>query len=174
LGWQPLTGDWDGAAGAGLRAADGIPLAGDDATPLTDAALAPIVAQAIADWADLGLADEQLDALTRVRFVVTDLPGSLLGWAGADAIYLDSDAAGYGWFVDPTPDAAEEFAALDARAVDRMDLLTVVSHELGHSLGLDDLDASSDGIMSGVLGTGTRREPGVAEIDAVFAGISPR
>ena len=50
-----------------------------------------------------------------------------------------------------------------------MDLLTVVSHELGHTLGLEDIDASSGSLMSETLERGLRREPGIAEIDALFA-----
>jgi predicted Zn-dependent protease len=50
-----------------------------------------------------------------------------------------------------------------------VDLLTVVSHELGHVLGLDDLDALSEALMSGTLERGVRHKPGVAELDALFA-----
>ena len=91
-------------------------------------------------------------------------------------IYIDSNAAGYGWFVDPTPALDEEFTpspsnqqlrAIDPRAVDRIDLLTVVEHELGHIAGLDDLDASVNDLMSGVLGTGIRRN--ASHVDAVLA-----
>jgi len=96
-----------------------------------------------------------------------------------DTIYLDRDAAGHGWFVDPTPGDAEEFRAtadgtlqaVDARAVDRIDLLTVVSHELGHVLGLEDLDASAGSLMSGTLQPGLRRRPSAAEIDAALCQI---
>jgi uncharacterized delta-60 repeat protein len=54
-------------------------------------------------------------------------------------------------------DAKSELLAIDARAVDRIDLLTVVEHELGHIAGLKDLDALTDDLMSGVLGAGARR-----------------
>ena len=100
--------------------------------------------------------------LADVQFVITDLPDSYLGKAEADAIDIDLDAAGYGWFVDPTPALDEEFAAsqaVDPRAVDQIDLLTVVEHELGHIAGLEDLDALADNVMSGVLGVGVRRSP---------------
>ena len=52
-----------------------------------------------------------------------------------------------------------KLTAIDPRAVDRIDLLTVVEHELGHVLGLDDLDASLDALMSAKLGSGVRRLP---------------
>ena len=44
--------------------------------------------------------------------------------------------------------------SLAAQAVDRIDLLSVVRHELGHLADLDDLTASSDSLMSGTLAVG--------------------
>ena len=64
-----------------------------------------------------------------------------------------------------------ETVALDPKAVDRIDLLTVVEHELGHMLGLSDLDASVGSLMSGQLANGTRRAAGTAERDAIWAGL---
>ena len=52
-----------------------------------------------------------------------------------------------------------EFKAIDPRAVDRIDLLTVVEHEIGHILGRGDLDASLGAMMSNRLGVGIRRLP---------------
>ena len=49
--------------------------------------------------------------------------------------------------------------AIDPRAVDHIDLLSVVEHELGHVAGLDDLDAAADSVMADVLGVGIRRIP---------------
>jgi len=177
LGWTPLAGDWNGPAAALTAAAGEIP--GNGCLPsLTQASLAPIVREAIADWAALGLAAEQLERFASIRFVITDLSGPQLGLADRDVIYLDLDAAGRGWFADPTPGDDAEFAridgrlhAVDAEAVDRIDLLTVVLHELGHALGLDDRAAGTDGLMGGTLPVGLRREPGTAEIDAVFARL---
>jgi hypothetical protein len=113
-----------------------------------------------------------------VQFVISDLPGSDLGETEGNRVYLDVNAAGNGWFVDPTPALNEEFAAsgsqqqltaVDSRAVDRIDLLTVVEHELGHVAGLSDTHAQTNDIMDGVLGTGIRREP--AHADAVLASL---
>jgi large repetitive protein len=112
------------------------------------------------------------------QFSIADLPGSYLGLTQGKHIRIDANAAGYGWFVDPTPAKNEEFAAtahadqfqaVDPRAVDRIDLLTVVEHELGHSVGLADLDPSSSSVMDGQLSTGIRRTVGSEEVDQVLA-----
>ena len=117
-----------------------------------------------------------MQKLAQVQFVVSDLPGSYLGETEGNRVYLDVNAAGNGWFVDPTPAVDEEFAssgsqqqlvAVDPRAVDRIDLLTVVEHELGHVAGLSDLDTSVNDLMNGVLGTGIRRN--ASHVDAVLA-----
>ena len=103
--------------------------------PLTLDELKPIVNEAIAEWAKAGVSSTTLDALSKVKFSITDLPGSYLGWTTNDQVSIDSDAAGYGWFVDPTPSQSEEFqptkingqlTAVDSRTLDRMDLLTEV------------------------------------------------
>jgi hypothetical protein len=95
-----------------------------------------------------------------------------------NVIYLDSNAAGNGWFVDPTPASNEEFTpsgngqqlqAVDPRALDHIDLLTVVEHELGHIAGLSDSDALPNDIMDGVLGVGVRRI--ASHADAVLASM---
>ncbi len=145
---------------------------------LTRANLGPLVEAAIGQWADTGLPGDQIRRLQQVQFVITDLPGSDLGRASLGTIYLDADAAGYGWFVDATPHRSEEFRAIgpgdqlnavDSRAVDRIDLFTVVSHELGHIAGLDDLAVSVDGLMSSRLAPGIRRAITAADVDAVLA-----
>jgi hypothetical protein len=165
-GWLPVVGDWDGpsplqAVGQAGSAAD-VPA-------LTLAELQPIAREAVARWTSAGLDAVDVAKLAQVQFVIGDLPGSYLGEAGANRIYVDRDAAGRGWFVDPTPARDEEFAAspsgrtlraVDPRAVDQIDLLTVVEHELGHIAGFADLNGLADNLMSGVLGVGVRRNPG--------------
>ena len=175
-GWQPVAGHWSQAA---LRAATEGTRGGVDAAFLADAALEPIAAAAIDRWAQQGMPRTKLAALASVRFVVADLPESLLGWTDGRTIYLDRDAAGHGWFIDPTPEQDEEFAsagfgaerqAIDPRAVDRIDLLTVVEHELGHAAGLGDLDPRLPDLMSGTLASGIRRFPAAEEVDAILGG----
>ena len=71
--------------------------------------LKPIVNEAIAAWAKAGLPSASLDILKSVTFSVTNLSGSYLGWSQSGQVFIDSDAAGYGWFVDSTPSQDEEF-----------------------------------------------------------------
>ena len=158
-------------------------VAGDSTSPqpaalLTTDQLKPIVTEAIAEWAKAGLPATEVAAFNKVNFSVADLSGSLLGWTENNQVLIDRDAAGYGWFVDPTPGQDEEFQsakatgqlqAVDPRALAHMDLLTVVEHELGHVAGLNDLDSSPYDLMSSTLPEGVRRKVGVADIDAVFA-----
>jgi hypothetical protein len=115
-----------------------------------------------------------------VELVIADLPGDLLGLASSSthAIWLDTDAAGYGWFVDATPWDDDEFDDEPAVAVaNRMDALSVIFHELGHLQGLADVDAllHPDDPMADVLAAGVRRtfDPtGVAaDHDAALAAL---
>ena len=67
--------------------------------------------------------------------------------------------------MDATPDDSVEFEAselavrqaIDPEVVERVDLLSVVRHELGHVIGLEDLDALAENLMSSHLDTGERR-----------------
>jgi hypothetical protein len=151
-------------------------VASADVPKLTPAELQPIVNAAIARWTNAGLATAAVQKLAQVQFAISNLPGSELGLAAGNRVYLDVNAAGKGWFVDPTPSVDEEFTATssdgqvranDARVLDHIDLLTVVEHELGHVAGLTDLDTLANDVMNGVLGVGVRRN--AAHTDAVLA-----
>ncbi len=104
-----------------------------------------------------------------IEFIVTDLPNNLLGLTAGHINWIDRDAAGFGWFVDPTPDADDEFG-LGGLAAGRMDLLTVLAHELGHLLGYEH-DSAPGHLMSETPAPGTRLLPiGTSnDIDDVFA-----
>ena len=166
-----IVGTWSGA----LLAAGGENQSGEPAATLTAERLAPVVDAAIDIWVGSGLTSDQLEQLRSVTYTVSDLPGGQLGAAVSSSIVIDTDAAGYGWFVDQTPHENEEFVDLgnqvlltagESAAAGRMDLLTVVLHELGHLLGHGH-DADSSDVMNGWLATGVRRLPTEAEIALV-------
>jgi hypothetical protein len=150
------------------------------------AELAGIVQAAIGRWAGAGLTAGQLAALDDLQFAVGDLGGAYLGLSATGVVLIDDDAAGHGWFVDGTPFEDAEFGqALSATqlqtdpsgaAAGQMDLLTVVMHEIGHALGLDDSYAAADrdDLMFGTLVTGERRLPGAEDAAATQQAASLR
>ncbi len=162
----PLVGNW--AAAAPLLAkfgpaqySPGVPTIGADD-------LTPIVSAATNLWQATGLNATQLDRLSRIEVSVAALSGARLGETVGTRITIDNNAANYGWFVDDTPSANEEFASAgsdglqalgDSAASGRVDLLTVVLHEIGHVLGLaDQYDGNDvDNIMNGELAASLRR-----------------
>ena len=140
---------------------------------------------AVQRWSSLGLSEPQLATLGNVKLRVADLSGSLLGYAfeepTSSVIWIDSNAAGAGWFVDSTPDNDEEFHSQDGQMVardpadsQRVDLLTAVMHELGHILGLPDHadQDSHDDLMYAWLQPGVRKSPLKAELaDELFGDL---
>jgi hypothetical protein len=140
---------------------------GPGAAPLDPDSLPELVDAATARWTEAGLSTEDQAALQDVQVSVSDLPDGVLGTLVGDTVLLDRDAAGHGWFVDPTPEDDAEFAAgavdfqLEARdgaAASRIDALTVVMHELGHVMGHPDLMAPGH-LMYHELNVGSRRLP---------------
>jgi cyclophilin family peptidyl-prolyl cis-trans isomerase len=178
-GWTPIVGNWTGAQA--LMAADGATTGSSQAASLTKADVDSTVSAAIGRLAGaLNLSTDAVAKLASTQFAITDLSGSQLGVTQGNTIHLDTNAAGHGWFVDSTPAADEEFVAtsgsdalqaVDSRAVDKIDLLTVVEHELGHVLGLDDAYGVTDELMSATLGVGTRHDAYADSVDAVLARV---
>ena len=109
------------------------------------------------------------------------LGGNYLGVTGAMGIEIDATAAGFGWYIGaPAGNNAfsqqvaptELMATPGSPAYGRMDLLTVVTHEFGHVLGLGDVSTQlyPDALMAEELPPGVRRLPSVGRI-ADAAGI---
>src|SRR5262249_33642977 len=124
------------------------------ADSLTVEQLQPVVAQAIAAWRAAGVTPEQLSNLERVTVHVDNLPRGELGEALPGEIWIDRTAAGWGW------------SGTDAAG--RMDLATVVTHELGHVLGFEHNDT---GVMEPTLAPGVRLVPALPG-STVVASVS--
>jgi hypothetical protein len=87
-----------------------------------------------------------------VQIVVGNLAQNGLGVTIGNLILIDADAAGYGWFVN---------GSLQARVDSgRMDLLTVVAHELGNAMGIPEDAGATDAVTSPILEAGARHLPG--------------
>ncbi len=136
------------------------PTAGDLAATLHEATLR---------WAASGLDAATLARFDQVSIQLADLSGQLLGEDSGDTIFIDRDAAGYGWFIDHSLNDDSEFSltgsdlvAGTGPAAGHMDLLTVVAHELGHVAGLDHSDS---GLMSDHLADSTRKIGAISNLD---------
>ena len=151
------------------------------APKLTAAELAPIVAEAVSRWTAAGADPARLTAVT---VSITDLnEAGRLGEHVPGSIHIDDDAGGRGWFVDATPADDAEFGAPEAAglgatggaAARGVDLLTVVMHELGHELGLDESAQPAD-VMAETLDVGVRRLPALptVELPAVTVELPTR
>ncbi len=130
--------------------------------------------------------DPQLTAaqnakLAQVDIEIVDLPEGVLSNTVHGTIYIDVNAAGYGWFVDDTPDDHSEFYATGpytlvsvpyatSNVLGKIDLWTVILHELGHLLGYDHAE---DGAMQESLAPSERRlMDWEAETDAFFSTLT--
>jgi hypothetical protein len=133
---------------------------------LTDAQLASVVAVARQQWLAQDLTPTERLSLESVTVRVADLTNpSYLGLTTPAEVLIDNDAAGYGWNTGyGSRDAGSQLSALGSPL--SFDLLSVVMHELGHVLGLPDLDGDEHqgALMGGRLRPGVQRvSVGVAE-----------
>ncbi len=151
------------------------------AEKITTAQLQSIVQAAIGRWSTLGLKPAQKSVLQSTTYVVANigLARELGQAASGKVITIDDNAAGFGWFVDKTPRDDKEFTKAISKServapgMTRMDLLTVVMHEMGHILGLPDIDDDhSTGVMTDVIAAGTRRVATQADLKAIAFYLS--
>src|SRR5262249_13828267 len=99
-----------------------------------------------------------LAAVDGVSFHVMDLPAYALGLALPGEVLISPDAAGLGWSVG------------DRLVPGRVDLQTVLAHELGHVFGL--ADDSGSALMATFLPPGVRRGPEGPPTSATVAPLA--
>jgi membrane-associated phospholipid phosphatase len=149
-----------------LRAAGAAPAPTNES--LRAGQVQPLLAAARARWLAAGI---DPSALTDITVRIADLGGLTLGKAAGGVIWLDDNAASWGWFVDPTPRSDAEFTTPGNQGEQgRMDLLTVLEHEIGRLLGREH---EAVGVMQATLSAGIRRTvaPSLAE-DASWLGAA--
>lgn len=169
-----ITGDPGGAQSnaltTGVALDSDLELLNNTEITLTDESLALIMEEAMGLWDDyLRLDASTLTALSDLNYEIVDLPGSTLGQVVGTTVFIDKDAAGYGWFIDSTTDNGTEFTMKNgdggrvapdtSLAYGNMDLLSVAMHEIGHVLGLGHDSTEWNGIMGETLDAGTRIIP---------------
>ncbi|QDT82004.1 putative outer membrane protein PmpB precursor [Gimesia maris] len=151
-----------------------------NARPVEQASAEPMLSSVV-ESLDPQLTAAQNAKLAQVDIEIVDLPEGVLSNTVHGTIYIDVNAAGYGWFVDDTPDDHSEFYATGpytlvsvpyatSNVLGKIDLWTVILHELGHLLGYDHAE---DGAMQESLAPSERRlMDWEAEMDAFFSTLT--
>ncbi len=143
-----------------------------NAPALTQSQLTPVVNAAILMWEQAGISQAQVAQLRATSISIGKISAfdELGDTSATGKITIDATADGDGWYIsaDPFSNAGftqipgtSEYVAKSGPASTEVDLLTVVLHEMGHILGLNDLDPNlySDTLMTETLSVGVRRLP---------------
>ena len=93
-----------------------------------------LVAAAVERWLPAGISPAQAAAIRALPIQIRDLPGDMLCAITSTRIPIDTAAAGRGWFADASPWEDAEFVV--GTRPTGIDLLTVLTHEVGRQLGL--------------------------------------
>ena len=125
------------------------------ASAVTLGEVLPVAQLASQYWA--AAQNDSAAILQDVELRVADLGNGILGLTQANVVWIDDNAAGYGWSIGTAPTGASQ---VDEGAR-QMDLLSVVVHEFGHILGLPDLTVatSPSSIMTSTLAPNVQRLP---------------
>ena len=132
------------------------------------AQVTPLLTEALARWQAAGV---DTSGIRNIQIQIANLGGTTLGLASGNTIWLDDNAAGWGWFVDRTPRSDSEFTTPGNQGEQhRMDLLTVLEHEVGHLLGYDHEEG---GVMAETLSAGERWTPSGVYVDGPWLFAAP-
>ncbi|MBL8823668.1 MAG: fibronectin type III domain-containing protein [Planctomycetia bacterium] len=143
------------------------PTTNDNTQSITQSQAQPLLTEAIARWR---LAGFNVSSLSNINFRIAELPGTTLGQVQGNTITLDSNAAGWGWFVDKTPGSDSEFRMRGNQGEqNRMDLVSVLMHETGHMLGMDH---QHSGVMADTLFAGVRLSPPISSNHSAWSGVN--
>ena len=131
------------------------PIGAPVTTTVNDSRIEPLLDQAFDYFISLDASNAA--RLQGVEVYVRDLSPNVLGLGSfaAPQIWLDDNAAGHGWRLTPGG------ASAGATSTGQVDLLSVLTHELGHVLGYPDVDplSSPGDLMAGRLAVGESRVP---------------
>ncbi len=148
--------------------------AGAVAVAVTQTQVQALLPEAIAAWQAAGLDAADVRRLESVQVQVGNLGTSILGLEAGGVITINQTAAGNNWYVNASTGSSRAFglvgpggealAGPGSPAAGKVDLLTVLEHELGHVIGLSD-NAQAGDLMDITLGLGVRRAPTAADLN---------
>jgi hypothetical protein len=122
----------------GIKAdGEGTTAPGDDAeNPINQALLGKTLDQVSDDFSESNLADW----LAELSIELADLEGDLLAELRGDTLFIDIDAAGHGWYIDPTllPQTTQPEASDDSAKADFISSFTAVQPAFNSSINAAD------------------------------------